>query len=320
MIKRKQGGFGLIDVVLALSLSAIFLLTVIPMGLNHYRQKQVDEFVTHIKDLVTQMQLYQYHKTTKEGVTSNAFLPGYADGWPASFDALMTDYGSAFWDLCGPMNESKGTCIRPDTLPFTPTKLSFEEGVPLPLQPNTVYLVIPTGTLPDDGTLSRWATPLLALPGATLRPDLNVRINLRPLTKSLMYDEFLRKDGSVHLTQDWDVGGEHSITNVRDVTIRNSDGTQKLVSLGLSNSYTLKHGDILKKQTCPSGTSPKIMLGIGSVHIDKAFELTGSQRAYLIENAFTYWKVGLEIRVKRLSNNAYDKINSGEILAITQCQ
>ena len=320
MKKRKQGGFGLIDVVLALSLSAIFLLTVIPMGLNHYRQKQVDEFVTHIKDLVTQMQLYQYHKTTKEGVTSNAFLPGYADGWPASFDALMTDYGSAFWDLCGPMNESKGTCIRPDTLPFTPTKLSFEEGVPLPLQPNTVYLVIPTGTLPDDGTLSRWATPLLALPGATLRPDLNVRINLRPLTKSLMYDEFLRKDGSVHLTQDWDVGGQHSITNVRDVTIRNSDGTQKLVSRGLSEAYSLRHGDKLPKPSCPMGTTPTPILAIGKITVPKAYELTGSQKPFLIEDTATYWRVGLEIRVKELGSNNYGKLNDGEIVLIAQCR
>lgn len=214
--RGKQGGFGLMETVLALSLTAIILVTVIPLGIRYYQQKQVDEFVANIKHLVTQIQLYQYHKTSREGVTSDPMKPGYFDGWPASFDALMTDYGSAFVEFCGPTNESSGACVRPDTLPFTTEKLAFEE---LPGYPNKLFLIVPTGTLPNDGPRARWGRPLLSIPDTLVRPDGNIQISLRPLTKSIMYDEFLRKDGSVHLTQDWDVGGQYAITNVKDITI-----------------------------------------------------------------------------------------------------
>lgn len=318
--KRKQGGFGLMDVLLALSLTALVLVTVIPMSMSYYKQKQVDEFMTNIKGLIVQMQLYQYHRTSKEGYKSNPFFPGYMDSWPASFDALMLDYGGAFRELCGPMNEEAGKCVRPDTLPFTTEKLSFKQVMETTV--NKVFLVIPTSTLPDDGPRARWGQPLLALPDAQLLDNGDIHILLRPLTKTIMYDEFLRKDGSVHLTGDWDVGGNNAITNVKDVTIRNSDGTQSLVSHGLASVSTLKHRDIVKKPSCPEGMEPSINLALGYIKIEGNYQLVGSQKPYLIASGTnsSQWQVGLELRVKNVVTNAYDKLNTGDILAITQCK
>lgn len=318
--KRKQGGFGLMDVLLALSLTALVLITVIPMSMSYYKQKQVDEFMTNIKGLIVQMQLYQFHRTSKEGYKSNPFFPGYMDSWPASFDALMLDYGGAFRELCGPMNEEAGKCVRPDTLPFTTEKLSFKQVMETTV--NKVFLVIPTSTLPDDGPRARWGQPLLALPDAQLLDNGDIHILLRPLTKTIMYDEFLRKDGSVHLTGDWDVGGDYAITNAKDYTIRNNDGSQKLISRGLSNVFTLEHGDIVEKPSCPDNLEPSINLALGYIKVEGDYQLVGSQKPYLIEAGTnnSQWQVGLALRVKNLTTNKFNELNSGEILAITQCK
>ena len=315
--RGKQGGFGLMETVLALSLTAIILVTVIPLGIRYYQQKQVDEFVANIKHLVTQIQLYQYHKTSREGVTSDPMKPGYFEGWPASFDALMTDYGSAFVEFCGPTNESSGACIRPDTLPFTTEKLTFEE---LPGYPNKLFLIVPTGTFPNDGPRARWGRPLLSIPDTLVRPDGNIQISLRPLTKSIMYDEFLRKDGSVHLTQDWDVGGQFGITNTRDLTIRNIDGSQTRVSNKLTDIYTVEHGEWLSKPKCPNGLMAEVNPTITSVDFHPSYDLTGSQRAYVIQETSTQWQFGLDALAVHKSSGTKRFLNGGVITAFVQCK
>ncbi|RJX68654.1 type II secretion system protein [Vibrio sinensis] len=315
--KRKQGGYGLLDVLLALSLTTVILLILIPMGIRYYQKKQVDEYVASLKSTIVQMQLYQYHKTSQEGFSSNPFFPEFMDSWPASFDALMLDYGGAFKELCGPLNEAAGACVRPDTVPFTTQKLTLEQVMG---PTNKVYLVIPTSTLPDDGPRARWGLPLLAIPEAQLRTNGDIQINLRPLTKSIMYDEFLRKDGSVHLTNDWDVGGNHAIVNTKDVTILNSDSTQKIVSRGLSETTTLKHGEWLKKPSCPTGTEPRIWLALGYINVSNRYTLTGSQKPFIDTETTTHWEVGLEVRVENNETGEFAISNDGEILAITQCK
>nr|WP_172684990.1 type II secretion system protein [Aliivibrio fischeri] len=316
--KRKQGGFGLIDVVLALSLTAVILATVIPMSMNYYKQKQVDEFITNIKGLIVQMQLYQFHRTSKEGYKSNPFFSGYLDSWPASFDALMLDYGGAFRELCGPMNEEAGICVRPDTLPFTTEKLRFKQVMETTV--NKVFLVIPTSTLPNDGPRARWGQPLLALPDAQLLDNGDIQILLRPLTKTIMYDEFLRKDGSEHLTGDWDVGGEHAITNAKDYTIRNSDGSQQLVSTGLVKILQVNHGDWIDKPKCPEHQQPDLTLSIHTVTIPNQYTLTGSIKPYVLGESSSQWRAGLEVRVVINSTGRPHSIEDGVMTAFVQCK
>ena len=316
--KRKQGGFGLMDVLLALSLTALVLITVIPMSMSYYKQKQVDEFMTNIKGLIVQMQLYQFHRTSKEGYKSNPFFPGYMDSWPASFDALMLDYGGAFKELCGPMNEEAGKCIRPDTLPFTTEKLRFEQVMETTV--NKVFLVIPTSTLPDDGPRARWGQPLLALPDAQLLDNGDIQILLRPLTKTIMYDEFLRKDGSVHLTGDWDVGGDYAITNAKDYTIRNNNGTQTAVSDGLVHIFQAEHNDVIDRPNCPEGKESIIHVMIGEVSTPKEYTSTGRIRAYLRSTSETQWRVGLDNVVKRDRDGVVQINHTGYLTAITQCK
>ncbi|RZR37141.1 type II secretion system protein, partial [Vibrio vulnificus] len=139
--------------------------------------------------------------------------------------------------------------------------------------------------------------------------------------KAFSYESLVKRSGDDStLLGDWDVGGDFSITNTRDVTIRNANGSQKLVSRGLSNVFTLQHGDMLQKPQCPTGLTPSINLALGYVKIEGNFQLVGSQKPYLISETDTHWQVGLVLRVKNLDINTFGELTTGDILAITQCK
>ena len=74
------------------------------------------------------------------------------------------------------------------------------------------------------------------------------------------------------------------------------------------------------KPSCPDSTFPQIALGIGNIYINKDFELTGSQKPYLLSERTDAWQVGLEVRVKSLLTGELKKSNLGEINAFTQCK
>ncbi|MCZ5940955.1 type II secretion system protein, partial [Vibrio parahaemolyticus] len=167
---------------------------------------------------------------------------------------------------------------------------------------------------------AKWATELLKMPYAKAQTNGDIIVTVYDPLLSQLYDEFLQRDGSVALTDDWDVGGDYSITNAHDVTILNSDGTQKIVSQGLVDIYTVAHGDIVEKPSCPEGTHPYIALGLGKIFINKDYQLTGSQKPYLISQTSDYWQVGLEVRVKSLITGDLDIKNEGEVTAFTQCK
>ncbi|MBE3775497.1 type II secretion system protein, partial [Vibrio parahaemolyticus] len=167
---------------------------------------------------------------------------------------------------------------------------------------------------------AKWATELLKMPYAKAQTNGDIIVTVYDPLLSQLYDEFLQRDGSVALTDDWDVGGDYSITNAHDVTILNSDGTQKIVSQGLVDIYTVAHGDIVEKPSCPEGTHPYIALGLGKIFINKDYQLTGSQKPYLISQTSDYWQVGLEIRVKSLTTGDLEIKNEGEVNAFTQCK
>ncbi|WP_052478961.1 hypothetical protein [Vibrio jasicida] len=317
-----QAGISLIDTLLALSITGLLLLIFIPMGIKHYQQKQVDEFTLRVNTLITKIQLYQFHKSKNDAVGFHPNSLEYLKTWPATFDALMTDYGSSFWPFCGPTDQANSRCFRPDYVPFSNRALigaAGWDGSHVP--PLSAYrLTIPTGDLPDDGPRALWGLPLLRIPGAKLQSNGDIEVLVTPLAKSIMYDEFLRKDGSVFLTQDWDVGGQHAITNIKDVTLRNSDGSQKLVSKGLSETYMLEHGDWLDKGTCPAGLTPEPILGVGRITIDDNHTLTGSVAPFVQAETPTRWQVAIEARVRHNSTGVLTKRTEGKILAIVQCR
>ncbi len=319
-LRHKQQGFamlaGLLIVIGTLAIGGIYY--------SQYLTKQrivrnSESFYNRVLYLKTQIHAYASDH--------------YQDGWPINgsgiFPTELSDLEGDYVPECSAADNAQGFCMAVNQTPWG--EIADEDyrviGVPDDYAPEYFRAEIDLH-LPDkddaalkferEATLSLFAQ----LPNIVYDDDenlLTVRID-RP-DKAFAYDGLVKRSGDdSELLGDWDVGGDYSVTNAKDYTIRNSDGSQKIVSRGLTDIYTLEHEDRLEKPACPTGTEPRIALALGKIKVPKEYELFGSQKPYLIETTDTDWQVGLEIRVKELSSGEYTSVNQGEILAITQCK
>lgn len=319
---KHQRGLGLLDVLFAIALLGLVYAGVAKWALINKEKNAAQDYRNRIEHVVEALQKYQYQqKTIKPPVA-------VIDQFPTNLNDLVTP-DEQFWINCTAADEAARRCVRPDYLPWSSLRIGYEAGrKTVTIGSDLRDIAYAELTFPLSGSAiapiyrAKWATELLKVPYAKALSNGDITVMVYDPLLSQLYDEFLQRDGSVQLTDDWDVGGRYSITNIQDVTIANSDGTQKIVSKGLVDIYTVKHGDLVKKPACPDGMNPDIALGIGQIYIDKNYELTGSQKPYIepIGTNDEHWQVGLEIRVKSLTTGEFKKVNTGEITAFTQCK
>jgi hypothetical protein len=272
-----------------------------------------------------------YLRTQVHAFVNDRYLEGHRINGPAIFPNRLGALEPKYIPACTTADNQKGFCMKVNQTPWGEIGERDYRVVPVPKDDGSGvshYRAEFDVKLPDRDSVAlkferQTTLTMLAQVPNIFYDDANniltVRID-RP-DKAFAYESLLKRSGDDStLLGDLDIGGNYAITNAKDVTIRNSDGTQKIVSKGLSQTYLLKHGDTVKKPSCPSGTTAKIILGLGSISVKKEFELTGSQRPYLIEDNARDWKVGLAIRVKNLNDGQYDVRNDGEIITIVKCE
>lgn len=319
MMKR-QRGLGLLDVLFAIALLGIIYAGGIRVWMTYKENHAAENYRIRIEQVIEALQKYQYQQKTRDPEPEAQYQ------FPMHINDLVSEE-EQFWVNCTFADEVEHRCIQPDYVPWTTERIGYESGArEVTLDDVFQYMPYAQLTFPLSSIQpqyrARWSTELLRLPYAKQEDSGDIVVMVYDPLISQLYDEFLQRDGSVELTNDWDVGGNYSVTNARDYTILNSDGTQKIVSQGLVDIYTVKHGDRVKKPACPEGTSPHLAMSLGQIFIEKDLELTGSQKPY-IQLAGTddnYWQVGLEIRVKSLLTGELGISNDGEITAFTQCK
>lgn len=319
MMKR-QRGLGLLDVLFALALLGLIYAGGARVLMSNKETHAAQDYRVRIEQVIEALQKYQYQQRTIKPTVA------VIDEFPTELNDLVTT-DEQFWINCTEADEAAKRCIRPDYVPWTRERIGYEaghKGITIGTDVRDVayaQLTFPlSSSVIEPIYRAKWATELLKMPYAKAQTNGDIMVTVYDPLLSQLYDEFLQRDGSVALTDDWDVGGDYSITNAHDVTILNSDGTQKIVSQGLVDIYTVAHGDRVEKPSCPEGSQPYIALGLGKIFISKDYELTGSQKPYLLSEGSDYWQVGLEVRVKSLLTGALDKSSSGEITAFTQCK
>ncbi|MEJ3625926.1 type II secretion system protein [Vibrio vulnificus] len=317
---HKQQGFALIA-------GLLIVIAVLSIGSVQYAQylskkrilSNTESFFNRVLYLKTQIHAY----------ANDHYLQGHAINGSGIFPARLTDLEGTYVPACSLADNQNGLCRKVTQTPWGEIGASDYRRVLVTAPSGANYyraeidLKLP---VKDDAALKfeRSATlSLLAqLPNIVYDDARNlITLRIERPDKAFSYESLVKRSGDDStLLGDWDVGGDFSITNTRDVTIRNANGSQKLVSRGLSNVFTLQHGDMLQKPQCPTGLNPSINLALGYVRIEGDYQLIGSQKPYLISETATHWQVGLELRVKNLITNDFDKKNTGEILAITQCK
>ncbi len=315
---KHQRGIGLIETVLGIVLVLSIAGLSVPFLMERQKDQEAIAYADHLKNTVTRLHQYQYYKITEEGSS-----PTSVDSWPQTLNHLMTDFPNRFWNSCTLAQESNDECVRPDYVPWNTQRLTATTTPDMTAAPHYMHYVvtIPLSTLAHDTKeYLRWSVPLMTIPGAQKTATQDIEITLRQVTQSLLYDQFVWRDGNKTLTDDWDVGGQHAISNARDFTIRNSDGSITSVSEGLTHIHSLKPWESLKKPSCPSGLSPDITLSIGSIDITYPNTLTGSIKPYVSSETSNHWTVSIDAYVINANNNTYQRLNTGEIIALTQCR
>uniref|UniRef100_UPI0026308367 prepilin-type N-terminal cleavage/methylation domain-containing protein n=1 Tax=uncultured Vibrio sp. TaxID=114054 RepID=UPI0026308367 len=320
MKRAKQRGLALLDVLFAMALLGLIIAGASKWMAIQKEKNAAGDYRARIELVIETLQKYQYQQHSM--VPS---VPLYEE-FPNLLNDLVTP-DEQFWINCTPADEAARSCVRPDSAPWTVERLGYEAGQrTVTINGQSRDIAYAKLTFPLSSTAiqpihrAKWATELLNIPYAKAEPDGDITVMVYDPLLSQLYDAFLQHDGSVPLSDDWDVGGQFAVTNTKDLTILNTDGTQKIVSKGLVNISTVEHGERVDKPSCPEGTTPDIMLSIGNIYIPSDLELTGSQKPYLISQTSTDWQVGLEVRVRSLITGLFDKSYAGEVTAFTQCK
>lgn len=315
----KQRGFGLIETVITLSL----ILAIVGISYPAYHDYQSNEkakaYGEHIRVLIERIHQYQYYKITEEGVDATSKA-----SWPATLDNLMNDYPEQYWGSCTIDQELNSECKLPDHVPWSPSRLQtyfYTDLTHIPAFNEHLVIRIPLSELDSDPKeWTRWSSVLIDIPGAK-RAGNDIDITLRQATLALMYENIVMRDGFTTLTGDWDVGGDHSITNVKDVTLKGSDGTQILLSQQARAPVVAHHGDWVDKPACIAGQLPTQQLALSKIDISaETHEFTGGMNAYLLGETATQWQVGISIQTKNLSTGVHTVLTTGEALLLASCR
>ena len=242
------------------------------------------------------------------------------------FPATLQNLEGVYVPPCLPADNAQGFCFLIDQTPWG--TINYErQPLVTPTGTNT-WRVAMSFTLPDQSDpaftteLSMSISMLTQIPTNEYDPVLNqMTIYVNRPDMAFAYDGLVKRSGDDStLLGDWDVGGNFAITNVKDVTIKNSNGTQTIVSDGLVNIVKASHDALIDRPNCPANKKSIINLMIGEITTPKDHTSTGRIRAYLKSTNSTQWRVGLDNIVKKDSDGDIKINHSGYLTAITQCK
>ena len=318
--KGKQRGLAS---VVALAIVAAALTLGIREWSAMLTQKQIQDnsqsFYNRIVYLQTQFHAYM----------SDQYLSGSGINTQFIFPMKLSDLEGDYIPLCSDEDNKKGLCFKYNQTPWGEITAHDYRLVPLPSVVNPTHwraeLDMELPPKNDEAlkyeremTLQMFAK----MPNIIIddeKDKITLRID-RP-DKAFAYESLVKRSGDDStLLGDWDVGGNHAITNAKDYTIRNSDGSQQLVSTGLVKILQVNNKDFIDKPKCPEHQQPDLTLSIHTVTITNEYTLTGSIKPYVLSETEQQWQAGLEIRVVLNSTGKAERISTGVMTAFVQCK
>lgn len=318
-MKKKQGGFGLIETLLSMLILSGITLFFTQEYLNYIEKRNASEFKLHTERVIEALQKYQYHKVTVEH--NSPYSPSI---WPANLDALMTDYPNQFWPMCSKADAKNGMCQRPDSIPWSTTsslgyKIDFVGTPPIP----KATLIFPlSSSVVDSESRAPWANALQRLPFIKLESNQDLSIEIGDPLMVQVYKEFLQRNGSTELTSAWDVGNQ-SILNAKNVSIRTQDNRQQSLGIGTVKEFLAQHNTRVYKNSwsCATGLRQTIHVSVNApMSPNSSTEYVGIAgfKPYATETS-TYWTLGLDYNAKIKSTGKWQKMHSGFLNVRLNC-
>ena len=313
---QNQQGFGMTSLIGTLIAFGFVSYGIMQMGIEaqkttiYLKSKNFYEQLDVIKEVLL---AYQVDHIAAGEVDPNIFAPNWA--------ALTPDYLPA----CSTTDNQNGKCRKAEqTLWGTTMTL---ERVTLPLSTgwrglNQLTIPLPPVTEAFKFEHDVHVATLLKLPFAHFDESANtITWQVRQVGEELQHDGLVRRTGdNTTLLGDWDVGGTFAITNASDVTVRNSDGSQR--SLAAGPTYLVaKHDERINKHKCPTGLTPEIITGpkglFNETNVPVAFNNVGAQRSYTVPSS-TYWTIKLDYYANIQGTTQI--LHDGEINVVLVCQ
>ena len=279
----------------------------------------VDSFYNRIVYLTTQFHAF----------ASVQYLSGTNINSSFIFPVNLSDLEGDYIPTCSEADNENGHCFKYNQTPWGEISDSDYQKYPMPNGINPSHwraeLIIKLPNKDDEALkFDREATLQLfaQMPNVIYdEPNNKIILRIERPDKAFAYDSLVKRSGDDStLLGDWDVGGNHAITNVKDVTIRNHNGSQQLVSSGLVKIFIVKNNEDIEKPNCPSGQIPDLKLGLHTITISKEYTQTGSIKPYVISETATSWTAGLVVRVIRNSTGQSTTSNTGFMTAFVQCK
>lgn len=275
-----------------------------------------------------------YLRTQIHAFVNDSYLEGHRINGAAIFPNRLAALEPKYIPTCTTEDNQKGFCMKVNQTPWGMIEESDYRVVAIPTADGlnvSHYRAEFDIKLPDKASVALKHERQTTLAMLSQVPNifyddttniLTVRID-RP-DKAFAYESLVKRSGDDStLLGDWDVGGNFAITNAKELTIRNEDGSQTRISNKLTDVYTVEHDDWLDKPQCPNGLKPTLTPVLISIDPNRDYELTGVQRAYIKDGddeASVKWQVGLDVVGIHKSTGDKRFLHGGTIAAIIQCK
>ncbi len=303
-------------------------LSVLSMLIMHWQQRSkimriqalVNPFYQQLEYITKQVNAYQ--------------IDQIAQGWPPSSAAVFpntwSDLQPAYLPNCSTTDNNTGKCRKPEQTPWGTTMLMTKINSPVPPSVTPRYrlqIQIPFPNATSDATQLEHQAVLESLgrfPGSEFQAASNsLFVWVDRIDSGVQQDALVKRSGDDStLTGDWDVGGNYAITNAKDVTIRNSDGSQRSVGTGVVRAFVGKHNERVNKHKCPANLTPSIIVSIKSIFAQNNannINTISQSKTYATESS-TYWTLGLDYYAQLQGASTWTLQHDGEISAFLICK
>jgi hypothetical protein len=315
---HNQKGFGMASLIATLIAFGFVGYFIMQMGVEakkatiYSNSKNFYEQLDVIKEALL---AYQSDKIAQGALTTNTFPIGFSD--------LIGDY----LPDCSTVDHNAGKCRPANYTPWGNQIALTRQTQYIPAKGwvpySRIIITLPPATDAFKFEHDVHVATLLKLPFAKYNESANtITWEVRRVGEELQHDGLVRRSGdNSTLLGDWDVGGNFAITNARDVTIRNSDGSQRSVGAGVIRVFSARHGERIKKHKCPTGLTPDIIVARKAESAQSSANNLNSitqVKAYATSSG-SNWIIGLDYYAQLQSNPSWILLHDGEVVAMLTC-
>lgn len=313
-MKKYQEGLAIVQLMLVLTVIAVVGASLSNKWRVQQFEKQAELAADALVETISLIQAYENDslqptntKLRFPQAMNDLVIGGYAEACSTNdFTAL---------GKCRPIDRT----LWGDTISIT----SYDENlVSTPKVKTHAQLTYPLTAIRDTNQRKRVASMIgRSIPFVEIDASSNnVKIRVNRSGTSVRSDVFIRRNGEDTLTNDWDVGNQ-AILNVKDITIRNSNGSQRSVAGGVIKSFTGVNLTNVTKHSCPSGFTPNIVTSIRGVFPsiqNNNFTQIGAIKTYA-EDRSSYWVIHLDYYARIQDSGDWKLLHDGEIKVDLTC-